>query len=315
MPAAASGGRRQHRQGHDEHLSQGRVHGHEDQHTTGHGESASGSRRSRHGRDAGLVGSQLLEDAARAREDEAVGGVAIHAWFSRKLGRPVGEFIDVDEFRGRWSSRTSPAIPSKLVVAGKEREQIAEGLREWWRTTSNGNLYVHGDTKEEATLADAPMKSQLAPDIATLLARTYGPDPGEPLVAAAAVHDDDRRRCTAESVAATSAKRTEDDLSREHLAVGERDSNVTCRRLRRHQEDASPRIARGIRASIRGDSADPTTSFWRTLGASRSRGTQKSITARSSRRPLRGRWGRIPHRSADPLRRPASPTCRAPPRR
>lgn len=77
---------------------------------------------------------------------------AVHAWFSRKLGRPVGEFVDVDEFRRRWSSRTSPALPSSLVLAGEDRQRAAESLRDWWRGNATGVLYVHADTVEEATL-------------------------------------------------------------------------------------------------------------------------------------------------------------------
>jgi len=66
---------------------------------------------------------------------------------------------------------------------------------------------------------------------------------------AAPAVDDYQRRCTAgEGVGATSAQRTEDDLGREHLSVGERDANMTGPSFRGEKEDvhsiASPTARR-----------------------------------------------------------------------
>jgi len=54
---------------------------------------------------------------------------AVHAWFSRKLGRPDGEVLGPDEFRSRWANRTRPPLSPRLVLAGKARREAAEQLR------------------------------------------------------------------------------------------------------------------------------------------------------------------------------------------
>ena len=77
---------------------------------------------------------------------------AVYAWFSRKIGHPLGELLGPDEFRSRWSNRTRPPLPSRLVLAGKVRRDSAEQLRKCLRTGPGAVTCVQADTREEAAL-------------------------------------------------------------------------------------------------------------------------------------------------------------------
>ncbi len=49
---------------------------------------------------------------------------SVSMWLSGLLGHPRYGLVDVDEFVGRWSRRTSPALPIGLLTCGRERQGV-----------------------------------------------------------------------------------------------------------------------------------------------------------------------------------------------
>jgi hypothetical protein len=95
---------------------------------------------------------------------------SVRAWFGQVIGKPLVEVTDPTALIRKWSLRTSPPLPSGVVLAGKQRRALAEQLHKWAGRTRPGVLYVQADTHEEATLFVAAALS--LPAAAAIDART-----------------------------------------------------------------------------------------------------------------------------------------------
>ncbi|XOZ34407.1 hypothetical protein ACMDCT_04040 [Halomonadaceae bacterium KBTZ08] len=96
---------------------------------------------------------------------------AIALWLAEQMGKITGSFQSLEEYWEDWSSETTPAISTDLVVAG--REENSEELVQWAAETSPPKRAVHAHTPDEAIafLAAALYKAESAAAEATL-ART-----------------------------------------------------------------------------------------------------------------------------------------------
>lgn len=77
---------------------------------------------------------------------------AVARWFADRLHRPIEDLDNLETWLDTWRHRTRPPLPLEMVVAGRERTDLARQIRTWARSANNGTtpLRVHGDTWDEA---------------------------------------------------------------------------------------------------------------------------------------------------------------------
>jgi hypothetical protein len=100
---------------------------------------------------------------------------AVARWFADRLGRPTNDMEDLDGFLERWRRRTRPPLPPSIAIAGRERQQLAEGVRAWARSVRRDGspLRIHGDTWDEAAaFAAAALALDPTPEGEQVRART-----------------------------------------------------------------------------------------------------------------------------------------------
>lgn len=90
-------------------------------------------------------------------------------WFAGKLGLPMGDLahvLDVESFLRNWSNRTHPPLPTRIALAGQDRQKAQVHVRTWLATGRPSALHLWGETKEEAivfaaaALAQAPREER-----------------------------------------------------------------------------------------------------------------------------------------------------------
>ncbi len=80
---------------------------------------------------------------------EQAPGVAL--WFAEQLGRAT-DACELQDYLKRWSARTSPPLPSSLVMVGQERQAQAAKLVQWASDLGSKRCFIQADTQEEAAL-------------------------------------------------------------------------------------------------------------------------------------------------------------------
>lgn len=88
-------------------------------------------------------------------------------WFADRLHRPVDDLETLEGFLEGWSRRTRPPLPPEILLAGNDRQRIAEDVRRWARSAQRNKmpLRIHGSTWDEAAaFAAAALSLDTSPE-------------------------------------------------------------------------------------------------------------------------------------------------------
>ncbi len=79
---------------------------------------------------------------------------SVARWFAGQCGKPLADAEDLQSFLQTWCRRTRPPLPIETVLAGQERQQLAEHVRAWARSARSDGIPIRifGDTWEEAAI-------------------------------------------------------------------------------------------------------------------------------------------------------------------
>ena len=100
---------------------------------------------------------------------------AVRRRLATRLGRPDADRDDLQSRVDMWRARTRPPLPAEILLAGRERQQLAEHVRAWARGAgaSTAPLRVLGGTWAEATaFAAAALALDATPEGEQVRART-----------------------------------------------------------------------------------------------------------------------------------------------